>query len=81
MDRQTELLFAMSGRTTRWEDEEKSSNDLDVLREEFRRLFLAKGERVSSQSPSLAAEQNRTGVAEQGRSESLGVDLRKLETV
>lgn len=81
MDRNTELLFAMSGRTTRWEDEEKSSYDLDVLREEFRRRFLAKGEQAPSQAPLLAAEQNRTDVEEKSRSESRGVGLRKLETV
>lgn len=81
MDRNTELLFAMSGRSTCWEDEDKSSNDLDVLREEFRCLFLAKGERVSSQVSPLAAEPDCTDVAEQGRSLYRGVDSRKFETV
>ena len=58
-----------------------SSNDLDVLREAFRRRFLAKGERVSSQAPSLAVELNCTDAAERVCTEPRGVGLRKLETV
>lgn len=81
MERNTKLLFAMSGQPARWEDEEKSSYDLDVLREEFHRRLYADSEQAPSQVPSLAAEQNRADVAEQGRSESRGVGLRKLETV
>jgi hypothetical protein len=37
MDRNTELLLANSRQLTRWEDEEKATNDVEELREEFRR--------------------------------------------
>lgn len=41
MDRNTELLLAKAGEPTRWEDEEKATNDADALREEFRRRLYA----------------------------------------
>jgi hypothetical protein len=37
MDRNTELLLATARQVTRWEDEEKATNDVEELREEFRR--------------------------------------------
>lgn len=37
MDRNTELLLIKAGQITRWEDEEKATNDVQQLREEFRR--------------------------------------------
>ncbi len=43
MDENTELLLATAGRTTRWEDEEKATNDVDQLREEFRRRLYGNG--------------------------------------
>ena len=37
MDRNTELLLVKAGQLTRWEDEDKATNDVRELREEFRR--------------------------------------------
>lgn len=74
-------MFAMSDRASRWEDEDKSSNDFDVWRKAIRRRFLAKGERVSLYAPSLAVELNCTDTAEQVCTEPRGVGLRTLETV
>jgi hypothetical protein len=51
MDRNTELLLAKGGQATRWEDEEKSSNNLDVLRQEFRHRLYADGEKTPSETP------------------------------
>lgn len=41
MDRNTELLLAKAGQAKLWEDEEKASNDLEVLRKEFRQRLYA----------------------------------------
>jgi len=43
MDRNTELLLAKAGELTRWEDEEKPTNDVEELREEFRRRLYGNG--------------------------------------
>ena len=59
MDRNTELLLAKAGQTTRWEDEEKSSNNLDVLRDEFRQRLYAEGDKESSQAPVTAATEEK----------------------
>ena len=37
MDQNTELLLSGAASSTRWEDEEKATNDVEQLREEFRR--------------------------------------------
>jgi hypothetical protein len=37
MDRNTELLLVKATQLARWEDEEKATNDVEELREEFRR--------------------------------------------
>jgi hypothetical protein len=37
MDENTELILLKATRPLRWEDEEKATNDMDLLREEFRR--------------------------------------------
>ena len=40
MDQNTNLLLAKAGEPVRWEDEEKATNDLELLRAEFRsRLY------------------------------------------
>ena len=45
MDQNTELLLQKSARARNWEDEEKSTYDLETLREEFRnRLYGNNGE-------------------------------------
>jgi hypothetical protein len=43
MDRNTELLLVKAGQLTRWEDEEKATNDVEQLREEFRRRLYGSG--------------------------------------
>jgi len=50
MDKNTELILAQSAPPANWEDEEKATNDLDELREEFRkRLYSERGARLISQ--------------------------------
>lgn len=50
MDKNTELILAHSAPPANWEDEEKATNDLGVLREEFRkRLYSERGARLLSQ--------------------------------
>ena len=50
MDKNTELILAQSAPPANWEDEEKATNDLDVLREEFRkRLYSERGARLIGQ--------------------------------
>ena len=49
MDRNTELLLAKAGQATRWEDEEKATNNLDVLRDEFRRRLYVDGAQPPSE--------------------------------
>lgn len=41
MDQNTELLLAKASGPIRWEDEEKATNDLELLREEFRRRLYS----------------------------------------
>ena len=43
MDRNTELLLAKAVQLTRWEDEEKATNDVEQLREEFRHRLYGSG--------------------------------------
>jgi hypothetical protein len=43
MDQNAELLLARAAQTVRWEDEEKATNDVEQLREEFRRRLYANG--------------------------------------
>jgi hypothetical protein len=43
MDPNTELLLAKSRQLTRWEDEEKATNDVEQLREEFLRRLYGSG--------------------------------------
>jgi hypothetical protein len=57
MDRNTELLLAKAGQLTRWEDEEKATNDVEQLREEFRRRLYGGGAGTS------LAEQMKGSVA------------------
>ncbi len=50
MDKNIELILAQSAPPANWEDEEKATNDLDELREEFRkRLYSERGARLISQ--------------------------------
>ena len=44
MDQNTELLLAKAAQLIRWEDEEKATNDVEQLREEFRRRLYGNGE-------------------------------------
>jgi hypothetical protein len=56
MDKNMELILTHSAPPLNWEDEEKATNDLEVLREEFRtRLYSARGARL------LSRERNREG--------------------
>ena len=49
MDKNMELILAHSAPPLNWEDEEKATNDLEVLREEFRmRLYSERGARLLS---------------------------------
>ena len=41
MDQNAELLLARTAQAVRWEDEEKATNDVEQLREEFRRRLYA----------------------------------------
>lgn len=41
MDQNTELILTRTARPTRWEDEEKATNDVEQLRAEFRRRLYA----------------------------------------
>jgi hypothetical protein len=43
MDPNTDLLLAKAGQPPRWEDEEKATNDVEQLREEFRRRLYGSG--------------------------------------
>ena len=43
MDQNTELRLSRIALPVRWEDEEKATNDIDQLREEFRRRLYANG--------------------------------------
>ena len=44
MDQNIELLLAKAAQPIRWEDEEKATNDVEQLREEFRRRLYGNGE-------------------------------------
>jgi hypothetical protein len=44
MDPNMELLLAKAAPPIRWEDEEKATNDVEQLREEFRRRLYGNGE-------------------------------------
>ncbi len=44
MDQNTDLLLSRIAQPTRWEDEEKATNDVDQLRAEFRRRLYADGD-------------------------------------
>ena len=49
MDRNMELILTHSAPPLNWEDEEKATNDLDDMREEFRkRLYSERGARLAS---------------------------------
>ena len=50
MDRNTELLLEKAERFTRWEDEEKATNDVAELREEFRRRLYGSAAESPAQS-------------------------------
>ena len=50
MDKNTELILAQSAPPANWEDEEKATNDLELLREEFRkRLYSERGAKLVGQ--------------------------------
>jgi hypothetical protein len=44
MDQNTELILSRIAQPTRWEDEEKTTNDVEQLRAEFRRRLYADGD-------------------------------------
>jgi hypothetical protein len=60
MDQNAELLLARTAQQVRWEDEEKATNDVEQLREEFRRRLYANG---NAGAP--AAARNGPAAAEQ----------------
>jgi len=58
MDGNTTLLLALTGESTRWEDQERGNFDVDQLRQEFRsRLYAADPQPVE---PAPTAEQKLT---------------------
>ena len=60
MDQNAELLLARTAQPIRWEDEEKATNDVEQLREEFRRRLYANGNAETpgpGRNGSSAAEQ------------------------
>jgi hypothetical protein len=63
MDRNIELLLAKAGQLTRWEDEEKATNDVEELREEFRRRLYGSGcvKNATEQTNGAAGTQARGG--------------------
>jgi hypothetical protein len=51
MDQNTDLILVKAGQAANWEDEEKATNDLEVLREEYRRrLYSSQGQERARQS-------------------------------
>ena len=44
MDQNTELILSRIAQPTRWEDEEKATNDVEQLRAEFCRRLYANGD-------------------------------------
>jgi hypothetical protein len=58
MDRNTELLLQKAIRAENWEDQEKASNDLQTLREEFRNRLYARGEDRTPRPSTPAASAN-----------------------
>jgi hypothetical protein len=63
MDRNTELLLAQAGQLARWEDEEKATNDVEQLREEFRRQLYGSGcvKSAAEQTNGAAGTETRNG--------------------
>jgi len=51
MDRNTELLLVKAGQFTRWEDEDKATNDVRELREEFRRRLYGDSSTEATAEP------------------------------
>ena len=50
MDKNSELILAQAPPLANWEDEEKATNDLELLREEFRkRLYSERGAKLMGQ--------------------------------
>ena len=63
MDRNMVLLLEKAARMTRWEDEEKATNDVEELREEFRRRLYGNGcvESKAEQADGAAGTEARNG--------------------
>jgi hypothetical protein len=58
MDPNTELILAKAAQSPRWEDEEKATNDLDLLREEFQRwLYSPNGQEPARGNGALTREE------------------------
>jgi hypothetical protein len=68
MDRNTELLLAKAGQLTRWEDEEKATNDAEELREEFRRRLYGSGcvKSAAGQADGAVGTEAKCGGARRG---------------
>ena len=59
MDPNTELILTKASRTANWEDEEKATNDLEALREEYRkRLYARPSEAQASASRNGFAQED-----------------------
>ena len=57
MDKNIELILAQSAPPANWEDEEKATNDLELLREEFRkRLYSERGAKLVGQEKNGEAQ-------------------------
>jgi hypothetical protein len=54
MEQDAELLLARAYQEVRWEDEEKATNDVEQLREEFRRRLYANGNAASAVETRIA---------------------------
>jgi hypothetical protein len=57
MEQNAELLLARASQPVRWEDEEKATNDVEQLREEFRRRLYANDNAAQTRDAPAAPEQ------------------------
>lgn len=58
MDQNTDLLLSRIAQPTRWEDEERATNDVEQLRAEFRRRLYSE-EITSDQNQNTPASEVR----------------------
>lgn len=56
MDQNTDLLLSRIAQPTRWEDEERATNDVEQLREEFRRRLYSEEDAVKRTQSTITSE-------------------------